>query len=159
MHTLVLVEPVVVRAVDRAAVRADHASVVRASLGLEIERLSRPRDAADAYWWAYQLDPTSAEALYGRYTAQLMSAPTRLVEYWQGNRRVVRSREVVEWLDGGYGVSAEEVATLLGSGLVATDTMPAVPARRSAAPSRRSSCPCRRRPMIATKPTPSPAPR
>jgi tetratricopeptide (TPR) repeat protein len=54
----------------------------------------RPRDAADAFWWAYQLDPSSSEALYGRYAAQLMSAPPRLVNYWNGDRRTVRSREV-----------------------------------------------------------------
>ena len=55
---------------------------------------SRPRDAADAYWWAYQLDPTSSDALYGRHAALLMSVPNRLVDYWHGERRVVRSREV-----------------------------------------------------------------
>lgn len=56
--------------------------------------LRRPREAADAYWWAYQLDPTSADALYGRHTALLMSVPNRLVDYWHGERRVVRSRDV-----------------------------------------------------------------
>lgn len=67
----------------------------RAYLQFAAQNLTgRPRDAADAYWWAYQLDPTSADALYGRHTALLMSVPSRLVDYWNGERRVVRSREV-----------------------------------------------------------------
>lgn len=53
------------------------------------------REAADAFYWAFQLDPTSSDALYGRYTALLMSNPQRLVDYWNGERRVVRSRDVM----------------------------------------------------------------
>lgn len=53
------------------------------------------RDAANAFYWAYQVDPTSSDALYARYTALLMSNPQRLVDYWNGERRVVRSREVM----------------------------------------------------------------
>ena len=49
------------------------------------------RQAADAFYWAWQLDPSSADALYGRYTALLLSNPQRLVDYWNGERRVVRS--------------------------------------------------------------------
>jgi tetratricopeptide (TPR) repeat protein len=55
---------------------------------------NNPRQAADAFYWAYQLDPTSSDALYGRYTAQLLASPTTLIDYWEGNWRVVRSREV-----------------------------------------------------------------
>jgi tetratricopeptide (TPR) repeat protein len=54
----------------------------------------RPLEAADAFWWAYQLDPSSGDALYGRHAALLMSVPTRLVSYWNADRRTVRSREV-----------------------------------------------------------------
>lgn len=56
---------------------------------------SRPAVAADAFYWAYQLDPTLAEALYGRYAALLLSNPRRLVNYWNGDRRTVRSAEVL----------------------------------------------------------------
>jgi tetratricopeptide (TPR) repeat protein len=56
---------------------------------------SRPAVAADAFYWAYQLDPTLSEALYGRYTAMLLSSPRRLVNYWNGDRRTVRSAEVL----------------------------------------------------------------
>ncbi|HEX6371967.1 MAG TPA: hypothetical protein VF006_23790 [Longimicrobium sp.] len=57
--------------------------------------LARPGDAADAFYWAYQLDPSSADALYGRYAAFLISSPRRLVDYWNGDRRTVRSPEVL----------------------------------------------------------------
>lgn len=60
------------------------------------ERVLRdnPRQAADAFYWAYQLDPSSADALYARFTAQLLANPQWLIDYWEGNPRVVRSREV-----------------------------------------------------------------
>lgn len=56
---------------------------------------SRPAEAANAFYWAYQLDPGSAEALYGRYVAVLISNPRRLVNYWNADRRTVRSPEVL----------------------------------------------------------------
>jgi tetratricopeptide (TPR) repeat protein len=55
---------------------------------------TRPAEAADAFYWAYQLDPTSADALYGRYAALLLSSPRRLVDYTNGERRTMRSPEV-----------------------------------------------------------------
>jgi tetratricopeptide (TPR) repeat protein len=55
---------------------------------------TRPADAADAFYWAYQLDPTSADALYGRYAALLLASPRRLVDYTNGERRAMRSPEV-----------------------------------------------------------------
>lgn len=60
------------------------------------ERLmnQRPRDAADAFYWAFQLNPTLSDALYGRYTATLMTDPRRLVSYWEGERRTLRRPEV-----------------------------------------------------------------
>jgi tetratricopeptide (TPR) repeat protein len=51
-------------------------------------------EAADAFYWAYQLDPSSAEALYGRWAALLASNPRRLVGYYQGERRIIRARDV-----------------------------------------------------------------
>jgi tetratricopeptide (TPR) repeat protein len=68
----------------------------RAYLVLGEQRiLERPREAADAFYWAYQLNPTLSEALYGRHTALLMTNPQRLVLYWQGDRRTVRHPEVM----------------------------------------------------------------
>jgi tetratricopeptide (TPR) repeat protein len=68
----------------------------RAYLLLGEQRIAdRPREAADAFYWAYQLNPTLSDALYGRYTALLMSNPGRLVSYWQGERGVLRQPEVV----------------------------------------------------------------
>ncbi|HEX6040850.1 tetratricopeptide repeat protein [Longimicrobium sp.] len=60
------------------------------------ERLlnQRPRDAADAFYWAFQLNPTLSDALYGRYTALLMTDPRRLVSYWEGERRTLRRADV-----------------------------------------------------------------
>ena len=68
----------------------------RAYMQLAEQRLAqRPREAADAYYWAFQLNPTLSDALYGRYTALLLSSPNRLVSYVQGDRRTLRSPEVV----------------------------------------------------------------
>jgi tetratricopeptide (TPR) repeat protein len=53
-----------------------------------------PRQAADAFYWAYQLDPSSAEALYGQHAALLLSNPQWLTDYQEANWRTVRSREV-----------------------------------------------------------------
>ncbi|HST59933.1 MAG TPA: hypothetical protein VLK84_14610 [Longimicrobium sp.] len=79
----------------RLAVDAD-SNDARAYIALaEAQLEARPREAADAFYWAYQLEPSSASALYGRYAALLTSNPQRLVDYWNGERRVVRSREVL----------------------------------------------------------------
>lgn len=56
---------------------------------------TRPADAAAAFYWAQQLDPTSADALYGRYAAFLVANPRRLVDYWNADRRTLRSPEVL----------------------------------------------------------------
>jgi tetratricopeptide (TPR) repeat protein len=63
-------------------------------LGLDLIR-SQPRAAADAFYWAYQLDPIAADALYGRYAALLLSDRERLLRYWQGERRTVRHPEMM----------------------------------------------------------------
>ena len=68
----------------------------RAYLALGEQRIQdRPREAADAFYWAYPLNPTLSDALYGRYTALLMTNPQRLVLYWEGDRRTVRHPEVM----------------------------------------------------------------
>jgi tetratricopeptide (TPR) repeat protein len=79
----------------RLAAAAD-SNDARAYMALAEQKLEdQPREAADAFYWAYQLEPSSANALYGRYAALLTSNPQRLVDYWNGERRVVRSREVL----------------------------------------------------------------
>ncbi|HST57678.1 MAG TPA: hypothetical protein VLK84_03250, partial [Longimicrobium sp.] len=68
----------------------------RAYMALGEARLAdRPREAADAFYWAHQINPTLSDALYGRYTAMLMSNPTRLVQYWDGERRLLRQPEIM----------------------------------------------------------------
>lgn len=54
----------------------------------------RPREAADAFYWAFQLNPTLSDALYGRHTALLMTDPRRLVSYMAGERRILRRPDV-----------------------------------------------------------------
>ncbi|MBW3571672.1 MAG: hypothetical protein KY467_11240 [Gemmatimonadetes bacterium] len=80
----------------RPALAAADTNDARAYLEFGAQNLaSRPNEAADAFYWAYQLDPASADALYGRYAAFLVSSPVRLVNYWNGDRRTLRSREVL----------------------------------------------------------------
>ncbi|HEU4884271.1 MAG TPA: hypothetical protein VFT45_18595 [Longimicrobium sp.] len=60
------------------------------------ERLERsPEEAAAAFYWASQIDPTWADPLYGRHVALLMSNPRRLVRYWDGERGTRTSAEVL----------------------------------------------------------------
>jgi tetratricopeptide (TPR) repeat protein len=54
----------------------------------------RPRDAADAFYWASQIEPGWADPLYGRHVALLMSDPRRLVLYYQGDRSTRRNPQV-----------------------------------------------------------------
>ena len=61
----------------------------------------RPELAADAFYWASQIDPGSAEALYGRYAALLMSNPQQLVRYYMDDRGT-RTRPEVLRLDSLY---------------------------------------------------------
>ncbi|MBB4639341.1 tetratricopeptide repeat protein [Longimicrobium terrae] len=62
---------------------------------------NRPDVALAAFHWAAQLDPGSAEALYGRYAAELVSDPRRLVNYMEGRRQVVNS-PAVQRIDSMY---------------------------------------------------------
>jgi tetratricopeptide (TPR) repeat protein len=79
----------------RLAADAD-SNDARAYMQLAEQRLARsPREAADAFYWAYQLNPTLADAYYGRYTAQLMANPPLLVAYWDGERRLARNPQVL----------------------------------------------------------------
>jgi tetratricopeptide (TPR) repeat protein len=55
---------------------------------------TNPSDAAGAFYWALRLNPASAEALYGRYAALLMSDKWRLFQVtWRGNIGVIREPE------------------------------------------------------------------
>ena len=55
----------------------------------------RPREAADAFYWASRLAPGWADPLYARWAALHLAMPQRRrVEYWFGERRVVMSEEV-----------------------------------------------------------------
>jgi tetratricopeptide (TPR) repeat protein len=79
----------------RLAADAD-SNDARAYMQLAEQRLAdRPREAADAFYWASQINPTLADALYGRYTALLMADPRLLVPYWQGERRLMRNPQVI----------------------------------------------------------------
>ena len=79
----------------RLAVDAD-TNDARAYYRLGQERLQRrPDEAADAFYWAAQLDPGWADPLYGRHVALLMTDPRRLARYWEGERRTRTSPEVL----------------------------------------------------------------
>jgi tetratricopeptide (TPR) repeat protein len=56
---------------------------------------TRPRDAADAFYWALRLDPHNAEAMYGQWAAFWMSDSKRYIGYIVGDRAVVDSRDIV----------------------------------------------------------------
>lgn len=55
----------------------------------------RPAEAAAAFYWASRLRPGWADALYARRVALLMSDPTRLVRYMEGDRGLRRSPEML----------------------------------------------------------------
>lgn len=63
------------------------------NLGLALLRRDA-RKAAHAFYWAAELNPASAEALYAQRVALLMARPNMLMGYWQGDRRTLRDREV-----------------------------------------------------------------
>jgi tetratricopeptide (TPR) repeat protein len=54
-----------------------------------------PGEAADAFYWASQIDPAWADPLYGRYAALLMADSRRLVLYYNGDRRTRLRPEVL----------------------------------------------------------------
>jgi tetratricopeptide (TPR) repeat protein len=49
-----------------------------------------PGKAADAYFWAARLNPTWAEAYYGRRIALLLRDRPKLVRYYEGDKGVIR---------------------------------------------------------------------
>ena len=55
----------------------------------------RPAEAADAFYWAARINPAWAHPPYAQRVALLMADPQRLVQYVQGVRGVITSREVV----------------------------------------------------------------
>ncbi len=50
--------------------------------------------AADAYYWAARLDPSSADALYGLRMARLMRRPALFTRYWGGQWSTIMSAEM-----------------------------------------------------------------
>ena len=54
----------------------------------------KPRDAADAFYWAHMLSPDWPDPLYARWAALLLDRRYQLGDYLAGTKRVVRSREI-----------------------------------------------------------------
>ena len=56
----------------------------------------RPKEAADAFYWASRLAPGWADALYGRWAALHLAVPQqRRIDYWwKGQRRVIESDDM-----------------------------------------------------------------
>lgn len=55
-----------------------------------------PQKAADAFYWASRLEPSWAETLYFRRLALLLADKWRLQRYMEGDRKVIRSKEVMQ---------------------------------------------------------------
>lgn len=53
-----------------------------------------PRTAADAFYWAARLNPTLADAFYGRRIALLLQDKQRLLKYWQGEKRSLERKDI-----------------------------------------------------------------
>jgi tetratricopeptide (TPR) repeat protein len=67
----------------------------RAYYDFGLEKLSRePESAADAFYWAARIDPTSADAYYARRCALLLSDKYRFQKYIEDDRRTLQSNEV-----------------------------------------------------------------
>jgi tetratricopeptide (TPR) repeat protein len=63
-------------------------------VGLALLR-QNPEKAANAFYWASQLNPGDADPYYARRTALLMARPTQLVGYWAGQRSVIRDKAIM----------------------------------------------------------------
>jgi tetratricopeptide (TPR) repeat protein len=60
-----------------------------------LEKLERdPEEAASAFYWAARINPTSADAFYGRRCALLLSDRYRFQNYYRDDRRTIQSDEV-----------------------------------------------------------------
>ncbi len=64
------------------------------NLGLALLR-REPQRAADAFYWAAELNPGSADALYAQRIAILMSRPQVHNGYWRRDRRTARNPDVM----------------------------------------------------------------
>lgn len=60
----------------------------------------RPELAADAFYWAVELRPGWADALYGRHTAMLLRDPRRMIQYQSSGR--ARSSAEARQIDSLY---------------------------------------------------------
>ena len=60
-----------------------------------LEKLERdPEQAADAFYWAMRINPTSADAYFARRCALLLSDRYRFQKYMDDDRRTLQSDEV-----------------------------------------------------------------
>ena len=60
-----------------------------------LDKLDRdPEQAADAFYWASRINPTSADAYYARRCALLLSDKYRFQKYEMGDRRTLQSDEI-----------------------------------------------------------------
>lgn len=60
-----------------------------------LQKLERdPEEAADAFYWAARIDPTSADAFYARRCALLLSDKYRFQKYFEEDRRTLQSNEI-----------------------------------------------------------------
>lgn len=60
-----------------------------------LEKLQRdPQRAADAFYWATRINPTSAEAYYARRCALLLADRYRFQRYYEDDRRTLQSDEI-----------------------------------------------------------------
>ena len=57
-----------------------------------------PDKAADAFFWAARLNPTWAEAYYGRRVALLLRDRPKLVRYYEGDEGVIRETQGIDSL-------------------------------------------------------------
>lgn len=55
---------------------------------------TKPTIAADAFYWATQLNPMSGEAFYARRVALLLTDRRRLVRYWNDEKSTLRNPEI-----------------------------------------------------------------
>src|SRR5260370_9990844 len=53
-----------------------------------------PEKSADALYWAARINPTWADAFYARRVALLLSDKSRLLRYFNGDRRTIQSDEI-----------------------------------------------------------------
>ena len=53
-----------------------------------------PDKAADALYWTTRLEPTWADGFYARRVALLLTNHSRLLNYWNGDRRTIQSDDI-----------------------------------------------------------------